>query len=239
MTNAPPLVLTLRELRLILERLVQAAGVPSGALASVRDCAVCSAALPGPGLAAIGRQIERLRDSRVGPLRQDDAGPVDCAGQHAWMVAEALLDLGIDGLRRTGAGHVRAVNVDQAAELRVVAGLAERHGLTATAEIDGGGALISVLAQPPQTPMLLDRILHDGLAADAPVWRALYEASLDALAPDSFESRRHAGTVRVEADGAIIGRGDEDETDMALLTPDPARLRPPTDQSHSQGEPRC
>lgn len=56
------------------------------------------------------------------------------------------------------------------------------------------------------------------------MWWPLYKASLEALAPDSFESRRHAGTVRVEADGRIVGRVDEDETDLAMLTPDPSLL---------------
>ena len=54
----------------------------------------------------------------------------------------------------------------------------------------------------------------------------LGHASHEALAPDSFESRRHAGTIRVEADGRITGRNDEDETDLAMLAADPARLRP-------------
>jgi hypothetical protein len=44
--------------------------------------------------------------------------------------------------------------------------------------------------------------------------------------PDSFESRRHAGTVRVEADGRVVGRNDEDETDLSMLTADPSRLQP-------------
>jgi hypothetical protein len=229
-SETPDLILTLREIRLILERLVQAAGVPGGILASVRDCAVCSAALPVSGLAAIGRQIDLLRGTTIRPLHAIDDGDtqrIDCAGQHAWLVAEALLDIALSGLRLTGNGAVRAIGVLEPQELRVVTGLGERHGLTALAEIAAdGSALIRVVAQPPPRPMLLDRIRQNGIPVAAPVWWALYHASLDALAPDSFESRRHAGTVRVEADGAIVGRGDEDETDMALLTPDPARLQP-------------
>lgn len=227
MMPSDTLILSVRELRLILERLVQAAGTPGGLLHSVRDCAFYSAVLPGPGLAGIAQQIEHLRASRIAPL--DDVGSgetltIDCVGQHAWTVAETLLDLAAERFRLTGKGAVLALNLTEAAELRVVCGLAERFGLTADIEPKGDGVQISVAARPSAMRSTIDMVRRDGFAAAASSWWPLYHASHDALMPDSFESRRHAGTVRVEADGRVIGRNDEDETDLSMLTADPSRL---------------
>ena len=59
---------------------------------------------------------------------------------------------------------------------------------------------------------------HDGTPVDAELWWRLFDESDKALAPDSFESRRHAGALIVEADGRVIGRQDEDDTDLSMLT---------------------
>lgn len=223
------LTLSLRECRLILERLVQAAGTPPGLLPSVRDAALYSALLPGPGFDGIAAQLALLRQSRPAPLRlvaEQPALIVDCGHQHAWLVADGLLDLAIDQFRRTGGGDVRANDLATPEELRVVCAQAERYDLDATAVPDQGGMLIRVAPRPTARLSLLDRIRFDGVRVSPEVWWPLYEASHAALAPDSFESRRHAGTVRVEADGRIVGRPDEDETDLTMLAADPTRLRP-------------
>jgi hypothetical protein len=70
----------------------------------------------------------------------------------------------------------------------------------------------------------LDRLRIEGISVASEIWWPLYHASHEALAPDSFESRRHAGTIRVEADGRIVGRNEEDETDLSLLVADPSRF---------------
>ena len=229
MTSVPALMtVTLRELRLILERLVQAAGVPTGLLPSVRDCALYSAALPGPGFADMASRIELLRQSRPAPLYPVAETPtlvIDGAGQHAWYVAQTLLDLAIEGFLRTGRGDVLARNVVAPDELRVVAGLAEAQGVRADAVPRGDGVILRVSPRPAREQTLLDRIRRHGLPVEPATWWRLYHASQAALAPDSFESRRHAGTIRVEADGRVVGRHDEDETDLSMLAPDPARLR--------------
>jgi hypothetical protein len=228
MTTPDLLILSLRECRLILERLVQAAGTPPGLLPSVRDAALYSALLPGAGFAAIPAQLDLLRSSRPGPLRLVAEQPiltVDCGHQHAWLVADGLLDLAVDQFRRTGEGDVRAVRLMAPEEMRIVAGQAERYDLEAAAVPNQGGMLIRVSPRPTARLSLLDKIRLDGVRVSPEVWWPLYEASHAALAPDSFESRRHAGTVRVEADGRIVGRPDEDETDLTMLAADPTRLR--------------
>jgi hypothetical protein len=218
------MMVSLRESRLILERLVQAASVPPGLLPSVRDCALYSAALPGPGFTGMADRIEALRATRPAPLHFVER-IVYCGGQHAWYAAETLLDLAIEQFLTTGRGEVAAVNLTQPGELRVVTGLAEAHGLAASARIEGARALVTVTARPASRQSLLDQIRRQGIPVAPETWWQLYHASHEALAPDSFESRRHAGTVRVEADGRIVGRNDEDETDLAMLAADPSRLR--------------
>ncbi|HEX2890578.1 hypothetical protein [Vineibacter terrae] len=223
--------LSLREIRMVLERLVQAAGTPAVLLPAMRDAAMYSAILPVCGFEGIEAQIAHLQEAAQQPpsLQEGQAGLlVEAAGRHAWLIADAVLDLAIAQFRLTGQGEVLATGVAQAAELRVIEGLAERHGLSAQAVPDGTGMRVRVAPRPAAEPTRLDRLRRDGLEVAAATWWPLYHASHAALAPDSFESRRHAGTIRVEADGRIVGRNDEDETDLAMLAADPARLRPDT-----------
>lgn len=218
------MMVSLRESRLILERLVQAAGVPPGLLPSVRDCALYSAALPGPGFQGMADRIAALKTTCPVPLTFAGAF-VDGGGQHAWYAAETLLDLAVEQFLLTGRGEVAAANLTQPSELRVVTGLAEAHGLAGSARVEGAHVLVTVTARPSTRQSLLDQIRRRGIPVAAQTWWQLYHASHEALAPNSFESRRHAGTVRVEADGRVVGRNDEDETDLAMLAADPSRLK--------------
>lgn len=221
--------LTLREIRLIIERLVQAAGVPPGLLFAARDAAVISAVLPVAGFANLSAEIAALAASTAKPAKlsegEDGVLRVDVAGQHPWLVAEALLDLAIEQFRLTGHGEVLARGAVSPREFGIVAGLAEKHGLAASCSETAEGVLLQIRPCSAHATRLLDRIRHKGCTVEAGLWWPLYHASHEALAPDSFESRRHAGTIRVEADGRIVGRNDEDETDLSMLAADPVRLR--------------
>ena len=68
--------LTLREIRLIIERLVQANGVAPGLLFAVRDAAVVSAILPVAGFEKLSAEIAALAASPVKPatLREGEDG---------------------------------------------------------------------------------------------------------------------------------------------------------------------
>jgi hypothetical protein len=222
--------LTLREIRLIIERLVQANGVAPGLLFAVRDAAVVSAILPVAGFEKLSAEIAALAASSVKPAAlsegEDGVLQVDVAGQHPWLVAEALLDLAVERFRLTGRGEVLVCGAVSPCEFGVVAGLAEKHGLTAICSEVAGGVLLEVRPRLARTEGLLNHVRREGCTVAAGLWWPLYHASHAALAPDSFESRRHAGTIRVEADGRIVGRNDEDETDLSMLAADPTRLRP-------------
>lgn len=64
----------------------------------------------------------------------------------------------------------------------------------------------------------MQRILSEGFASTRGLWERLYTRALGALTPDTVSSRRHAGTVMVDANGKVIGRPDDDDTDFSLLS---------------------
>ena len=139
-----------------------------------------------------------------------------------------------------------AALMDAAATVRSIAAAAERRQATAVREtgqaevspdnpstsgapVDLGGWCAMPAHRPPRPrAMGRDQEIPSSAQFDTLVPHAEQPFP---LAPDSFESRRHAGTIRVEADGRIIGRNDEDETDLSLLTSDASRLRAGTTAS--------
>ncbi|OCJ08079.1 hypothetical protein A6U87_12570 [Rhizobium sp. AC44/96] len=226
-SNLPStLTVSLREMRMVFERLVQVARVEAGLVPSLRDCAVYSAALGLGGFSRLDANLELL--SRADPhavtiIDSAEGVVVDGGGQHAWIVALAALDIATERLRSNGEGVVTVRNQIESDELKVVEALAQRFGLKAIVSVDGAGgsAAIKVLPATDASEIaILDRIRESGLGVDAATWWALFHRSADALAPDSYLSRRHAGPIIVEADGKVIGRQDEDETDFSLLLAD-------------------
>ncbi|MBP2296229.1 hypothetical protein [Azospirillum rugosum] len=226
--NEGSLRVSLRESRMVLERLMQVTRVEPGLVPTLRDCALYSAALGLSGYPALLGHLETLRGAQPGALRllgEDDAAAVvDGGGQHAWVVAPVLVDLCVDRHRR-GLPAVAVVrNVADCDELAIVAALAEAHGLSAAVAAtghDGAPALrVTVEARPADARTTLDAIRADGIPVPASLWWRLFHLANEALAPDSYASRRHAGAIMVTADGRVVGRQDEDDTDLSLLRGD-------------------
>lgn len=223
-SNLPStLTVSLRELRMVFERLIQVTRLDAGLVPSLRDCALYSAALGLGGFARLAHNLEAVRSANPHALSLTaDAERliVDCGGQHTWIAADAVLDLAAERLRTQGSGAVEVRNATEIGELRIVEALAQRFGLQAEVAIDetAGSAEIVVSPAPKaKDATVLERIRRDGLTVDAALWWQLFHRSAEALAPDSYLSRRHAGPIIVEADGKVIGRQDEDETDLSLL----------------------
>jgi hypothetical protein len=222
---------TLRESRMVLERLVQVAHVPEGLVPSLRDCALYSAALELGGFDKLQENLELLNAANLSRLTLKDETSLDAGGLHAWLVAELAVDLAVASKRAGGSGQVHIRNVLRPEELGVAAGFSVRHGFVA--ELDnrsGGQATMTLQVATARDAALLDRIRREGLPVAAKLWWHLYHASAAALAPDTVSSRRHAGPIIVTDDGKVIGRQDDDETDFSLLTSD-ARVRQPTSAS--------
>lgn len=214
------LQVSLRECRLVFERLMQVIRMEPGMVPALRDCALYSAALGLGGFSLLQRNLEQLESTPAQPLSLDLQGSVkrlDCAGQHAWRVADTALDVLADDFKREGQAQLLVVNVQEAQELQVVVALAERYGLRVEFQPSAGGLLLTASHRQSQAPAWLDRLRLEGLSVDATLWWQLFHHANEALAPDSFESRRHAGSIMVDADGRLVGRPDEDETDLSLL----------------------
>ncbi|MFT4001162.1 MAG: hypothetical protein QM684_13050 [Rhizobium sp.] len=217
---AASMTVSLREMRMVFERLLQVTRIESGLVPSLRDCALYSAALGLGGFARLPATLDTLGKADPHALSIDGL-TIDCGHQHAWLAADAIIDVATESLRTGGEGIVTVHNAADIGELRVVEALAQRFGLKATVRIDAAAATIAVApATNPMEIALLDTIRRDGVAVDAAHWWTLYHRSAEALAPDSYLSRRHAGPIIVEADGKVIGRQDEDETDFSLLLAD-------------------
>lgn len=218
---ATSMTVSLREMRMVFERLLQVTRVESGLVPALRDCAVYSAALGGfARLPATLETISKATPSALS-LEGSDDPVIHCGGQHAWLAADAALELAVEILKTGGRGIVTVRNAADIGELRVIEALAQRFGLKAIVAVGADRATIAVTpATDPDDIALLDKIRRDGVDVDAALWWELYHRSAEALAPDSYLSRRHAGPIIVEADGKVIGRQDEDETDFSLLLAD-------------------
>jgi hypothetical protein len=204
---------------MVLERLVQVAGVPDGLVSSLRDCALYSAALGLGGFDGLVQNLELIRAPDLSRLRILDDCTLDAGGLHAWFVAEIALDLAVASKRCGGGGRVLISNVMRPDELGVADAFAVRHGFAVVLDKDTKGDVTLTLGPASATRLApLDSIRRNGLPVATDLWWRLYHSSAAALAPDTVSSRRHAGPIIITEDGRIVGRQDDDETDISLLT---------------------
>lgn len=209
---------SVREARMSVERTLLTCGIPGGAVHGVRECVLLSEAL---GLGGFRHLL-----GGHGALRWDAFARVefrgfmlDGGGIHAWLVLPTLVDLAVAQARREGETTIDVTNVAAGQELKVAEALARRYGaVTAVA----GGRVSTRNAPRPVSmeqwdPLLLAAFRH-GFDVEEDSWRALHSLSNGALAPDSVQSRRHAGPVVVNDDGSILGRlPQDDDFDMSML----------------------
>ncbi len=233
-----------REVRLVVERLLLLTSLPSGLIPAVRDVVLYSAIGGLGGLPMILDRLETLKSADPRAIRVAEPEPghfeVQGGGQHAWVVLPSLLDLAAEGVALHGSAIVTVRDVLDPGELLAAAGLGRRQGIlafgaigaaqvagpcaeSAPARLRGAQAAATLFAAPAPAPArlvdpLLDRALREGLAVPAELWWRAHHLSNTALAPDTVESRRHAGPLIVMPDGTVIGRKDnDDDTDFSLL----------------------
>lgn len=219
--NAEPgVTLSVRETRMIVERILLTTGLPDGFVPAVGNCILYSQALRLGGLAAFAMSIDTIAAARLADIalvEEQGACILDAGRNHAWLVANDVLDLAVAEYRRGGRGAIAVRNVGSAGELRVIEGLAERHRARAEVEPTETGAAVRIAADAlPGEDAVMRAALRDGFPVPRALWRSLYDRSGEALTPNSIESRRHAGPVMVDAHGRVHGR-DDDDTDFELL----------------------
>jgi hypothetical protein len=218
------LLISLREARLVVQRILLVAGLPGGLTADVGDAIVYAQAM---GLRAFDRLLAihaELWEGRVPITVSRDAQgatQLDCHGGHAWLVAPSLLDLLAECHDEGRAAVLIASRVADMGQLALLTAFAQRSGHRVRVEL-GRSARITALSTPTCVQGSIDpflrEVLKDGLDVDAALWWQLYHLSNRSLSPDSVQSRRHAGPIIVAADGGVIGRIDsDDDTDIALL----------------------
>lgn len=224
------ITLSIRETRLVVERLLQAEGLALGAVPAVRDYVLVAQAA---GLDALTPLADGLSDADralggavVTGEDGDGALQVDCGGQSAVVVAPALLDLALAAERGVRV-RLRVRDVTRPELLAALAEQAPVHGAELTVELAGGEVTVTATrgaADAAQTPaderedgdaglrrlvaltgsLPLARAVGAGLPVPEQLWWQLFHASNAALSEESLASLKHAGATEVTDDGEIL-----------------------------------
>lgn len=217
------LSISVRECRMFVERILLTCRLPSGYVHGVREAVFLSEGLGLGGLRHLLDCHAELRMDGFERIRVQEAAEgellVDGAGLHAWILLPTLVDLAVDGARRQGRAVLRVTNAASPAELAVASALATRQG--AAIEVRDGRLEARNAPRPrraEQWDPVLHRALRNGYAVEEALWREVHRLANTALAPDSAQSRRHAGPVVLRDDGTIQGRlPQDDDFDMNML----------------------
>lgn len=227
--NQDTVLLSVRETRLIVERILLLTDLPKGSVVATRELILAGQGVGKPALSHLLSHFEPLRSMDPARLNLKSEGAArssfDADGQHAWAVGPTLLDLAIDLARSRGEGEVVATNVREPVFLDALRPLGSRYHAEITVTGDGRGT-VSIRATDRRAPQhdpndidpYLAGMLRHGFSVPRSLWLELYHLSNQSLTPDSVVSRRHAGPIIVDDNGRIIGRTDDDETDFSLLS---------------------
>lgn len=223
---------SVREGRLVTDRLLLTLGIPSGYVIAVRECVLVSQSAGLGGFARLAADRTSLATPFVDTMKRSrDGSAIVCeaGGSHAWIVLPTIVDLAVAAARKAGPSELHVRNVRASREMACVTHLAARHGVLAEATIantvdDHPGELrlaVRNTSRPrmfeSRYPLLAHALVH-GFEVDRELWRSLYDLSNGALVADSVQSRRHAGPVIVLDDGTVVGRPPaDDDFDPAML----------------------
>jgi hypothetical protein len=233
------ILLSVRETRLIVERILLLTDLPRGSVTAVREAIL---ACEGQRLGALAHlrddfdSIRAMQPARVFFFEADGKAELDAKGEHAWAIMPSLVELVVEQCRRPVAGQaagrgtasLAVHDVRMPAMLAALTPLALRHQVSLGITITDDGALIRASDRSTGTNAItmssndldpfLSRMLREGFRTPRQLWSDLYHLSNQSLTPDSVVSRRHAGPIIVDENGRIIGRTDDDETDLSLLS---------------------
>lgn len=211
---------SVREARLVVSRILLTCGLEPGYVPAVTETVLLSQAQGGGGFRRLaedmgGLDLEPLARLEMREMSGDEL-ELDAAGLHAWLLAPTLIDIAVDLARQRGGAVLRVAGVARPEELVVLEAWARRYGARVQVAPEDGRWRVSAVNSPmPANERQWDPLLHaalrDGYVVPAELWRELYARSNRALAPDSVQSRRHAGPVIMLDDGTVAGRIPEDD----------------------------
>ncbi len=226
------ITLSIRETRLVVERLLQAQGLPLGAVPAVRDYVLVAQAAGLDALTALRDGLSQADRALGGAVLHratgDGATEVDCRAQSAVVVAPALLDLALAGAPGERV-ELRVVDVMRPSLLAALAEQAPAHGAELTVAIDSRGVTVTATraaasaadtdASAPYAGIAdtrlrrlvaltgslpLARAVDEGLPVAEQLWWDLFHASNQALSEESLASLKHAGATAVTEEGEIL-----------------------------------
>lgn len=218
------LVASVRECRLVLERLAQVAGLDAGLVPAVRDF-VLDAEMAGAGaLVAVDREPDLLvpvAGADPGSVAVDDAGEgqlrVDGFGQSTALAGPALFDLLVAAVLAASTATLTAVRIRNPGFCAGMTVGAHRYGVSVRVQVSGvdtvhltGAAIPGGRPDPGSSPEVLAgpvlwQALQTGINVSHERWFRLWERANEALAHDSEQSRRHAGPTLILPDGTVVG----------------------------------
>lgn len=229
--DGPDVLLSVRETRLMVERIMLLTGLPPGAVHAAREMVLAAEGLGLNGLTHLRDAFESLRGmqpTKLKPLNDAELdAQLDAQGEHAWSVGPAALDIAVAAACATGKpASVLLRNVAHGEFLAALAPLALRQQAEVSVTREADGFRIAATDKRGQiaaadaigTDRFLADMLKRGFPVERALWADIYELSNRSLTPDSVVSRRHAGPIILDEQGRIIGRTDDDETDFSLLT---------------------
>ncbi|GAA1005123.1 hypothetical protein Aple_036200 [Acrocarpospora pleiomorpha] len=215
------ITLSIRETRLVVERLLQADGLAPGAVPAVRDFVILAQAAGLPALEVLESGLSERDRELHGALRtvRDPAAKgtvlvAYCAGQSSYVVAPGLLDL---ALATPAPVTVRARDVEAPELLAAMEPQAGAHGVRLTVTCGGGSATITTergSAPRPDDERLrrllpvtgsapMARAVIEGMTVPSELWWRLFRSSARALSEESVTSLKHAGATPVSDTGDI------------------------------------
>ncbi|MGF6834300.1 hypothetical protein QF015_002482 [Paenarthrobacter sp. TE4293] len=214
--------MSVRECRLILERLLVASGATAGEVPAARD-ALLAAEVHGLGLLQMIHKHPLSLPTE--PVGYDETGPivvVDGAGRLSALLIPALRDIILE--RRTV--DITVANVSAPELLQALDSVPELDSSQVRVSVQAPGA-VTVSASPADEATVAARLAArtrriadaqvNGLPVPGVVWLELYQRSNAALLGESAETRSHAGYNDVDETGRIVKQMDDDvDVEFAL-----------------------
>ena len=239
--NGPDFVVSLREVRILIDRLLQWKGFSAGRRPALTESALYSASL---GLSGFEVLLDNIDALKIGienhSLLNDNTTNLclDAQGKHAWAVAEEISDLLTEMDRCNRESCVKIVNLAAPEELAVVGPLIQKHGLNAQIEIlPSGTAVTHVVGPSASEKNELLRICHQGIPTKRELWFELFQASNAAQAPDTKLSRTHASTTNLAEDNTFVGLENSKESiNINTSLPDEENILKPVTK---KGKEKC
>ncbi|WOH18183.1 hypothetical protein IRJ34_17785 [Paenarthrobacter sp. GOM3] len=214
--------MSVRECRLILERLLVASGALTGEVPAARD-ALLGAEIHGLGLLRLIHAQPLTLASK--PVRYDETGPavvVDGSGSLSALLIPALRDI----ILERGTVEISIRNATCPELLQALDSVPELDSsrLSVSVSKDDAAVVSAAPASPEESAARLaertrrnNQAHMNGLPVPGVVWLELYQRSNAALLGESAETRSHAGYKDVDEKGRIVKQMDDDvDVEFAL-----------------------